>query len=369
MGLVLVNGAAGFVGSALVEELSAAGTPVRATDRPGSDLSRAAALGAEIAEQDLLDAPAVRGLFDGVDAAVNLAGLFSFDASYDALYDANVRCTDHFCRAALDQGVERLVHISTIGVYGPPVDYRIAESSLKRPRNSYERTKKLGEDLALHLCREQGLPVTVLRPALIYGPRSRYGQAPAIALLAQIKAARAGWLHLYDGGPEMHHLHVQDAAAAIRLLLEREQGVVGEAFNCGDRTPVNWGRWMQWVARKLELPFGIIPWYDWLAFVLFGLVTHLPDRLVEKLNAINAPHWRRVVEESELAPMLEARIEPEFLSYLTAHHVYDIAKLDALGFEHRFPDTEIGLNDTIDWYIRERWIPTRGEATVAKETR
>jgi len=356
-GHVLVNGAAGFLGSAVVRELREAGYDVRATDRPGTDLTPAAALGAEVVHQDLLDAAGVRALMEGVDTAANVVGLFDFTLPYEALYDANVRCTENMARAALDAGLQRFVHVASIAVYGLPVDYRVREESLQRPRNGYERTKKLGEDLVWHLQREAGLPATSIRPALIYGPGSRYGQALFIGLLALMTARDFPHAYFYDGGPEMHHVQVEDAARAIRLLLERDAGVVGKAFNCADDTPVNWGRWLQWIAQELDLDYGIIPWYDWLAAILFPALVNIPRWPIARLNDWLGPIWEEVVQHHGLTGQLTPRLERAFFPYLAGHHVYDTSRLASLGFTPRHPDTEAGVRDTVRWYIDQRWLP------------
>ncbi|NOZ85880.1 MAG: NAD(P)-dependent oxidoreductase [Deltaproteobacteria bacterium] len=353
---ILVNGAAGFLGTTVVELLCKSGYKVRATDRPGTSLDHARDCGAETVFHDLLETKGLDEIHGGVDAVVNVAGYFSLSADYDTLFDANVRCTENMCEASLKAGVGRFVHISSIGVYGLPVNYRAAEHSMKRPRNDYEITKKLGEDVALHYFREKGLPVTVLRPALIYGPRGRYGQAPMIAALALLKHLEFKRLYLYEGGPQMHHVHVQDVARAVELLLNKDEAV-GEVFNCGDDTPVDWGLWLQWVAQHLGITYKMIPWYDGLAKLIFGALVRIPRRPVDIFNEWCGNKWEKAVKELLLQPMLVPGIDPGFFPYLAGHHVYDTRKIKALGFEPAFPYTRYGLKNVISWYKDNHWIP------------
>lgn len=175
---VLVTGATGFLGQAIVDRLCADGHGVRALVRPGKTLGRD---GVELFEGDVCDDGAVRDALAGVDAVVHAAARVDTKGSWEEFAETNIRATRRVIRAAVAAGAQRVVHISSLSVYAVPADgVTIAEDSPYESesdsRGHYSRSKLAADRIALAEA-ERGAPVVVLRPGLLYGP----GKRPPVA--------------------------------------------------------------------------------------------------------------------------------------------------------------------------------------------
>lgn len=196
--ICLVTGAAGFIGSHLVEALLTAGWEVRAVDSitPYYDVAQKEA-NARAFEEDVplervdLTTASLAPLLDDVDVVFHQAAQPGVRASwevFDSYVDANVRLTHRLLEAALKAGVSRLVYASSSSVYGNRQSYPTRETDVPEPVSPYGVTKLAGE----HLCRlyavERGLQTSSLRYFTVYGPRQR----PDMAMHRLIEAALSG---------------------------------------------------------------------------------------------------------------------------------------------------------------------------------
>src|SRR5947209_10678318 len=169
---VLVTGAAGFLGSHIVDLLVARQQPTRALVRPGDDVSRFADAGVEVCVADVCDPDSLTRALVGVDRVLHCAartGPWGPDAAYER---TNVRGLERLVNSAITAGVKRIVHVSSITVHGNDVAGEADERSpLALEPNPYSRSKVAGERLLWRMIAEQGAPVTIVRPGWIYGPR------------------------------------------------------------------------------------------------------------------------------------------------------------------------------------------------------
>lgn len=354
--MIFVDGAAGFVGRALVERLSAQGLRVRATDRPGTelpDLPGVECVHAELGSADWAS------LLAGVDAGAHVAGLFDLSATERALHQANVVLARRAAEAAAEAGVRRWVHVSSVTVLGRPTRSPAREDDPGKPGSAYERTKAQGEAAVMELAQQGRLAVTALRPSGIYGPRGRYGLAMMAATSAL--AAKSGKGHRsLRGGTRMTHVHVDDVAAAATLLLDAAHSdarVVGRAFHVADETPATWGEVAQVIERFYALPeHAPIVMTPWRARLMSFAARLMPGRLA-KTNASLARRWAALVQREGLVPALTPRIDADAWSYWRADHVYDTSALRALGFRAAHPDVRVGLEQTLRSYVDAGWLP------------
>jgi nucleoside-diphosphate-sugar epimerase len=357
-GIILVNGAGGFLGSWVVELLCSQGCEVRATDLPGADLEPARRAEAEVVEADLLDADAIPRLFDGVTRAINVAGLFNYSLPYRTLYQANVEVTRNMCEAALKAEVSRFVHISSIAVYGKPETSPMKEDHPINAKNNYERSKREGEDVVFdHV--KKGLPAVSLRPAGIYGPRSRYGQAAFMALLAMVRSAGARRIPVMKGGPKMQHVHVTDVAGAVKAVLEApEDKVMGRAVNVGDDSPLGQGDLFRALMPGLDMEeLFTYPYHTRAFWPFIRALLALPDGAFSRMNDYFKKRWDKVVGEHDLKPALAPAMDRDFLGYMNADYALDNAFLKSLGYRLKYPDAGAGLSETIAWYQENQWLP------------
>jgi len=354
-----VAGAGGFIGSHVVERLRAAGEPVTAMDRPGADLTEARAAGAACVEADLAQPAGLARALEGHDLAINASGLFDLAATEEALGRVNVEGARAFAEAARSAGVRRLVHLSSVSVYGLPARKPMDEEGPYRPRSAYERTKLAGEEAVIGL-HGKGLEVAVLRPTLVYGERSRYGHALFIAFLAQMRAF--GWQRFpaLPGGPLGQHVHAADVARAAILCATHPQAA-GNAYNVADRVPLGLGDTFS--ALLAATGFVQSPRIDskavWIpaAFAL----SHLPRFTLAALNDRLRRGHQHLVRKG-LKPILRPRLDADWLSYFSGDYVFDTTRISKLGFEWEHPDFRSSIGEVVDWYRQMGWIPApRGE--------
>jgi nucleoside-diphosphate-sugar epimerase len=169
----LVTGANGFIGSHLVERLLQGGTEVRCFVRRTSDLRWLRDLPIEIAYGDCVDKDSLSAAVAGIDRVYHLAGATKMKRGED-IFAINAGGTGNLIRACLDHNpkIEKFVYLSSQAASGPCTDGRMkVESDPNSPISSYGKSKRVGEEAVL----EYGsrIPVTILRPSVVYGPRDR----------------------------------------------------------------------------------------------------------------------------------------------------------------------------------------------------
>jgi dihydroflavonol-4-reductase len=229
---LLVTGATGFLGSALLPLLVEAGHEVRVLARGGAP--QADVLGCELVSGDVRDIDAVRNALEGREGLYHLAGLVSRDPR-DAhkMYELHVTGTRVLLSEAERAGLERVVLASSSGTIGVSAVRRVATEEDDYPietvgRWPYYLSKIYEEKIALESTR-RGLPVVILNPSLLLGPGdARLSSTQDIYrfLLGRIPAMPRGGISFVD---------VRDAAQAFVAALTR--GNVGERHLLG---AVNW---------------------------------------------------------------------------------------------------------------------------------
>jgi dihydroflavonol-4-reductase len=255
---IALTGASGYTGGRLLEALRARGDEVRVLLRGSTGGGeRARALASSVVGGDLADEGALAALVEGCDAVLHVAAVYRTAGHPDDYYrEVNVRGTARLLEAAARAGVRRFVHTSTVGVHGdvrnPPAD----EAAPIAPGDIYQETKAEAEALALRFHRERGLPVAVVRPGAIYGPRET-------RLLKLFRAIARGRYAVVGSGRSFYHpVYVDDLVQGYLLALERPEAV-GEAFLICGPSYVSQDDLAALVARHTGgrvLPFHVPAW-------------------------------------------------------------------------------------------------------------
>lgn len=224
-GRALVTGAAGFIGAHCVRQLIGRGCRVRALDvhvAPEDFKS----LGAEFIQADLRDASMLTTSLQDVDVVFHLASVhLDVGASFEEFEAVNVRAVGALVAACAAAKVRRLVHVSSVGVYGhiehPPAD----ESAPLHPENDYERTKRAGEDAVREAASRHGIDLVILRPSWVYGigcPRTE----------KLIGALRRGRFFYIGAAKNLRHpVFIDDFLEGMWLAANVPESLAGATFN------------------------------------------------------------------------------------------------------------------------------------------
>lgn len=219
---VLVSGANGFVGSAVVRALLRHGYEVRALARPTSDVASLDGVDAEIVRGDLLDPPSLERALQGCEGLFHVAADYRLWARNPReIRASNVRGTHNILIAARRGGVRRIVHTSSVATLGLPADGAPADEDtparLADMIGEYKRSKFLAEALARR-CARAGQDVVIVNPAAPVGPRDRKPTPTGRVIL---DAARGRMPAYVDTGLDV--VHVDDVAEGHVLAFERGQ--------------------------------------------------------------------------------------------------------------------------------------------------
>lgn len=170
---VLVTGGNGFIGSHLVELLLSRHYGVRCLVRKTSDRTWVKGLDLEFIEGDLFDPDALRNAVKGVDYVYHSAGVTKAKTRAE-YYRGNAAGTKNLLDATTKHNLslKRFVHISSQAAVGPsPTRTPITEETLPHPITSYGKSKWQAEEECLKVSAK--LPVTIVRPPVVYGPRDK----------------------------------------------------------------------------------------------------------------------------------------------------------------------------------------------------
>ena len=212
MNRVLVTGATGFLGRAVVAAFAEDGTKVRAAVRSAPNPPFKA--GIEVAKHpDLAQPIDWRPLLDGIDVVIHLAGIAHITTNLPSgLYErVNHLATARAAAAAAQCGVRRFVFVSSIRAQsGPAASHALTERDPPTPSDSYGRSKLAAEAAVA----SSGVPFTILRPVLLYGP----GVKGNLATL--LRAARSSWplpVKLFNNRRSL--LGIENFISALRFVL------------------------------------------------------------------------------------------------------------------------------------------------------
>ncbi len=230
MGVTLVTGGSGFLGSHIARALTERGDTVRVTVRAGSPRDNLVGLAAEVVTADILDRRAVRRALKDVDRVFHVAGANSLRADTDTLFRTNVDGTDVVLSEALRAGVERVVHTSSIAAIGPAPRGSTADESQAfragRLGLPYLNSKREAEAVCLRHA-AHGLPVVIVNPGHVFGAGDVHRSSTEI-----VRRVLRREIPFYVDGA----INIVDVADVARgHLLADERGEVGERYILGNR--------------------------------------------------------------------------------------------------------------------------------------
>ncbi len=307
-GISLVTGAAGFMGSHVVEYLVSKGVKVRATARPRKDISFFENLNVEYVPADLTKPETLPPLFEGnVDRVFHLGAICNFSTPYENLYPTNVKGVELLSTLAFENKVKKFVHVTSTSVYGYYTGKPYNESDKRNPADNYGKSKRDGEDVIFNMM-TKGLPAIVVRPCTVYGARCNDGAGKAFSRPSSISAIPG------NGNQLLSNIRAEDVARAILHLSENEKAT-GEIFNIAEDTNPTLEEALKLAAKiygtkipNLHLPLSIVKLTAWINKFIADFKNKIPD------------------------------LEYDAVKYLYQNYVVDNSKIKDFGYEFLYPD-------------------------------
>lgn len=317
---VLVTGASGMVGRALVGRLLEAGYQVRCLTRRVASLDWLKGQ-VEIMEGNITS-PAISSLsVRGMDTVIHLAGLAHTRMEHSAFSEVNGNGTLNMTRASVQAGVSRFIYISSMSVYGdtPPP---FIENGATQPTSAYGRSKLEAENHVRELG-DRGVSYTILRPSAIYGPYDRGNT------MRMIRAIDKGWWITIGDRPVRKSLTYVDNVVDAILRVMEHPGATNQIFNLSDTKPYGVLEVANAIATTLGRPFRLVSLPRGVAY--FGA------RILEIVARLLHSHPKITTRDIDV-------ITSD--AFCTIDHISS-----RIGYEPRITLKE-GLDRTIRWYQR-----------------
>jgi nucleoside-diphosphate-sugar epimerase len=331
----LITGATGFIGGHLARRLVSGGRVVRVLCRPGSAVRLPAELAGrvDVALGDLRDRDSLVRAARGAARVFHCAGHVS-DWGSDEVYAAtNVEATRWLVAAARAGGARRFVHLSSIAAFGTPAPpYFDDDSPYGASRDGYSRSKALGERAARDAGRALGLPVTVLRPAVVYGPGGAWLEEP-------LRRIERGRMFLLGGGRgTCHPCYIANLIDAIVLAADHP-AAADHGFIVGDGEAISFRAYFDAVASIAGRP---------------------PVRRSIPVGAAHAAAWALEIAARATGSTHRPLLTRAALGMVTAHSRMSSDKIrSVLGFRPRYT-FPAAIDELRAWYAATR----SGDASI-----
>jgi nucleoside-diphosphate-sugar epimerase len=247
----LVTGGTGILGRHLVQRLLQEGEEVWVLAHTSQAAAHLQDLGVGVVDGDVRRWSSLRQAVQGADVVFHCAGKAEPTGRWVDFLEVNVLGTERVIQAALEHGVRRIVHVSSIGIYGPqPTGVIISEDKGYDPnpgaRGFYTRSKIEADHIAHWYTIERAAPITVIRPGTIYGPGGKGGLVRAGVRLGRLNVVFG------NGSNLLPLVYVENVVDALMLAARRETAY-GRAYNIVDDDEVTQQMYVEHMGQALGL--------------------------------------------------------------------------------------------------------------------
>lgn len=324
---VLITGATGFIGSHLAEQLFHKGYRIRCLVRKTSNLQWLKHLPVEYIYGDLFTEDILVEALTDVDYCYHLAGLTKAKTR-EEYFRANHTATRRLLEAALNTGasIRRFIHISSQAAVGPSTGEKpVDETTPFHPITTYGRSKMEAEKECLRVM--DRLPVTIVRPPAVYGPRDR-------DVFEFFNTMNKGLHPLIGfGKKEVSLIHVSDLVDGIILAGESEQAV-GQTYFISSERYYSWLEVGEVTAGVMGKKSARVRIPEWVVYCI-AAVAQAGAVFSTKPALINFEKARDIVQDAWTCDIAKAKRE--------------------LGFTEKMT-LEDGIRQTVRWYRDQGWL-------------
>jgi nucleoside-diphosphate-sugar epimerase len=326
-GKALVTGANGFVGSHLVERLLSKGYQVKCLVRKTSNLRWLSGLEVEYVYADISEKESLKNVLKGVDLVFHVAGLTKAKSREDYL-KAKCQGTKNLIEACLEDNpqIKRFVYISSQAAVGPGKNEQpLDEMAPCNPITDYGKSKLEGEKIVLKYSSK--LPVTIVRPPAVYGPRDS-------DILSFFKVVNKGFKAFLGKGERYLSLcYVEDLIEGIILAAESPKAI-GQIYFIADDQIYSWGEAFQIIAKVLNKKTVTLRIPEVFLYII-AFVSENIAGLFRKSTSINMQKIKEITQKYWLCDVSKAKRE--------------------LSFSPQYP-LEEGAKKTVRWYREKGWL-------------
>lgn len=331
---ILITGAAGFIGSHLVDLLLKQGVKrgnLRLFIPEGESLSNLPDSSFDIIRGDIRNARAVKRAVGGVETIYHLAAKIDFDTkTYDEYRSVNVDGTQNFLHACRNNSLQKFVFFSSIGVFGMPADIGNIEgwdeTHPKTYTNLYGRSKWEGEQRVIEAHKRWGIPYAIVRPASVYGPREK---GPTLALYRTIKKHQ--FVMIGDGKNLMHYVYVGDLVAGARQA-QLSKKASGDYILAGEKP---------------------VPFHEVVRDVAASILETVPSLSIPKSIALPLSY---VAQAAGKLAGIPSPLFPSRVKTMTTTYYYTIAKARKEISYHPKTSFTQGSMVTGAWYTKHHFL-------------
>lgn len=328
--MILVTGGTGFIGSHLVESLTENGYDVRCLVRKTSNVSFLKTLDVELTYGDVMNVESLSEAVRGVDIVYHLAGGGNVSSiskkDYMNLRNLNVLGTKNMLKAC-SKGIQKFILFSSISAIGVIKNVIVNEKTACQPRTPHELAKYESEQVAFMCAEKYGIPLVIIRPAQVYGPRDVKSE-----ILRMCRLIKRHIFPIIGSGDNVVPLiYVENIVHAAILACERESNA-NEIYIVTDEWHTM-NEIVQTIARALNVSVWEMHVPVFAAKISVGMIEYACRML-----GITPPFNMKRVES------------------ISSNRLYDISKArKELGYAPRVGFEE-GIRRTVDWYERHGYL-------------
>jgi|Deesub1362A_J573_1020465.scaffolds.fasta_scaffold02277_4 nucleoside-diphosphate-sugar epimerase len=318
----LVTGATGFIGSHLTERLIKRGYRVSCLVRKTSNLRWIEDLEVDLVVGDCSNMDTLIDAVKGFDYVFHVAGLTKTSRP-EEFYIINYKGTENLIRAVAksNREIKRFIYLSSLAAYGPSLNSDM--NNKPHPVSEYGKSKLKGEEAVMNY--GDTVPVTILRPSVVYGPRDRQ-------LYVVFKWINKGFVP-YWGNSILSMVYIDDLVDAIILAAESEKAI-GKIYFISDGREYEIDIIINEIARslgrdvkKIRIPLSLMP--------MVGFVGERLGRFIDGGELINRDKIRELKYNKWVCSIIDAE--------------------DDLNYRPQIGLKE-GIKWTAEWYRIHKWL-------------
>lgn len=323
----LVTGSTGFIGSHLVEKLIQHDYKVRCLIRKSTKIEYINALPVEFAKANFEDVESLKAAVDGVDYVFHIGGVTK-SKDKQGYFKGNHETTKNLLAAVSERnpGIKRFVLASSLTAVGPGHDLvPVDETTPYHPITTYGKSKMEAEKECI--ARFSEVPITIIRPPAVYGPRDK-------DIYAFFKSVNGHMIPLSGFGKKvLSFIHGYDLVDGIISAAENPKAA-GQIYFISNEETYDWEQFGN-IAKRILNKWAIGMRIPHFALYTVAAISESISRMQGKAALINIEKARDGVQTNWLCSPKKARVE--------------------LGFKTKL-SLEDGIANTIEWYKKNGWL-------------